>query len=123
MNAWRINTLMNAHFPAFEAVQENWVNVQASDGSATGALSEIIGKYINADELLISINRKVGARLPTKDGIAYINANMGQGRQIRISNREFTQFVLVASNCVATGTQIQANPSFKRDAAQERSAP
>jgi hypothetical protein len=107
---------MNEHFPAFEAAQQSWVNVQASDGSATNALSEVIGKYITADELLISINRKVGARLPTKDGIAYVATHMGQGRQVRISNRDFTQFVLVASNCVATGAQIQANPSFKRDA-------
>jgi hypothetical protein len=48
---------MNEHFPAFEAAQQSWVNVQASDGSATNALSEVIGKYITADELLISINR------------------------------------------------------------------
>ena len=114
---------MNEHFPAFEAVQQSWVNVQASDGSATEALAELIEKYITADELLISINRKVGARLPTKDGIAYIADHMGKGREVRISNRDFTQFVLVASNCVATGTQIQANPSFKRDAAPQRSAP
>jgi len=72
-------------------------------------------KYITADELLISINRQVGARLPTEEGIAFIAAHMGQ-HQIRISNREFTQFVLVVSNCVATGTQIQANPTFERDA-------
>lgn len=106
---------MNEHFPAFEAVQQSWINVQASDGSATEALAEILGKYITTDELLISINRKVGARLPTEDGIAYIATHMGKG-QIRVSNRDFTQFVLVASNGVATGTQIQANPSFKRDA-------
>lgn len=122
MNAWRINTLMNEHFPVFDAAQQSWVNIQAGDGSATEALAETIGKYITAHELLISINRKVGARLSTEEGIAFIAAHIGKG-QIRISNRDFTQFVLVASNCVATGTQIQANPSFKRDAAQKRSAP
>ncbi|MFZ3018460.1 MAG: hypothetical protein WA056_08405 [Gallionella sp.] len=105
---------MNEHFPAFEAVQQSWVNVQSSDGSATEALAEIVGKYITADELLISINRKVGARLPTEAGIIYIASHMGKS-QIRISNRDFTQFVLVASNCVATGTQIQANLTFNPD--------
>ena len=111
--------MMNEHFPAFEAVQQNWMNVQAGDGSASDALAKIIKKYITADELLISINRKVGARLPTEEGIAYIAGHMGKD-QIRISNRDFTQFVLVASNCVATGTQMQANPTFERDAAKAR---
>ena len=120
MNAWRINTLMNEHFPVFEVVQQDWINVQAKDGLATPALSEIIQKYITADELLISLNRKTGARLPTQEGIAYIAAHFGKG-QIRISNRDFTQFVLVASNCVATGLQILANPSFERDCAKARS--
>lgn len=78
MNAWRINTLMNAHFPDFDAAKQNWVNVQGRDGSDTIALTEIIGKYITADELLISINRKVGARLPINEGINFIAAHMGQ---------------------------------------------
>ncbi len=106
MNAWRINTLMNKHFPDFNAAQQNWVNVQGCDGSATEALAEIIRGYITADELLISINRKVGARLPINEGIDFIASHMGQN-QIRISNREFSLFVLVTSNCVAAGTQIQ----------------
>lgn len=104
---------MNAHFPDFDATQQNWVNVQGSDGSATDTLAYIIRKYITAGELLISINRKVGARLPTMEGIAFISAHMGKN-QIRISNRDFTQFVLVASNCVAAGMQVQAIDEQKR---------
>jgi len=112
---------MNEHFPAFDAAHQVWVNVQARDGTATEALAQVIGKYITSDELLISINRKVGARLPTEEGISYIAAHMGKG-QVRISNRDFTQFVLIASNCVATGTQTQANSSVKRDAPPKSAA-
>ena len=114
MNAWKINTLMNKNFPALEAVDQDWVNVQNSDSSAAQRLTDIIKEYITADELLISINRKVGTRLPLNEGIEYIANILGDGR-IRISNRDFTQFVLIAQNCVATGCQKQVNQSKHSD--------
>ena len=106
MNAWKINTLMNEHFPKFSAENQDWVNVQDRDGPRSEALLEVIKKYITTDDLLININRKSGARLSTQDAIPFICSHMGQA-QIRICNRDFTQFVVVASNCVATGWQTQ----------------
>lgn len=103
---------MNEHFPEFAAEKQDWVNVQDRDGPRVGALSELIYKYIVSDDLLISINRKTGARLSMQEAIPYICSHMGKA-QIRICNRDFTQFVLVASNCVATGLQIQANPTIR----------
>ena len=95
---------MNEHFPKFSAEKQDWVNVQDRDGPRIDALLEVIKKHITADELLININRKFGARLPTLEAIPFICSHLGTA-QIRISNRDFTQFVLVASNCVATGWQ------------------
>ncbi len=109
MNAWRINTLMNAHFPVIAGEKHDWVNVQDRDGPRVEALLEILKKYITTDDLLININRKEGARLSSQDAIPFICSHMGKA-PIRISNRDFTQFVLIASNCVATGLQIQASP-------------
>jgi hypothetical protein len=106
MNAWKINTLMNEHFPKFSAEKQDWVNVQDRDGPRSEALLEVIKKHITTDDLLININRQFGARLPMQDAISFICSHMGQA-QIRISNRDFTQFVVVASNCVATGWQTQ----------------
>jgi hypothetical protein len=115
MNAWKVNKLFNEHFPPFETANLNWVNVQSSDGPKVEVLTELVQKYINASEILININRKFGAKLIMQEAIMYICKHMGNS-QIRVSNREFTQFVVVSSNCVATGWQIQANPTFKRDA-------
>jgi len=115
MNAWKVNKLFNEHFPPFDTANQNWVNVQSSDGPRVDVLTDLVQKHINADEVLININRKFGAKLPMQEAILYICKHMGNS-QIRVSNREFTQFVVVSSNCVATGWQNQANITFKRDA-------
>ena len=119
MNAWRINRLMNRYFPAFDAANINWVNVQDNDGPKVVELAEVITKYIDTNDVLININRKFGARLPIQEAITYICTHMGKSN-LRISNRHFTQLVVVTSNCVATGWQVQANPAFERDAAKAR---
>ena len=108
MNAWKVNKLFNEHFPYFDAENQSWVNVQSSDGPSVDVLTELVQKHIKASEILININRKFGAKLPMQQAILFICKHMGNS-QIRVSNREFTQFVVVSSNCVVTGWQVQAN--------------
>ena len=98
MNAWKINTLMNQHFPKCDFSELALVNVEGK----SDVLEAILKSNISSDDFLISINRKVGARLSLKDAVNFIQASMGQG-QVRVSNREFTQFVVIASNCTAAG--------------------
>jgi len=47
----------------------------------------------------VQVNRKLGALLPTVEAAAYLGAHIGEG-EIRVADREFTSFVVVAINGV-----------------------
>lgn len=99
MNAWKINTLMNQHFPECDFSKLALVNIEGKPE----VLEAILKSSINSEELLVSVNRKVGARLSLKEAVNFIQSSMGKGK-VRVSNREFTQFVIVAPNSTAAGT-------------------
>ncbi|HEY0842837.1 hypothetical protein [Methylotenera sp.] len=98
MSAWKINTLMNQHFPESDFSKLALVNIEGKPE----VLEAILKLSINSEELLISVNRKVGARLSLKDAVNFIQFSMGKA-EMRVSNREFTQFVIAAPNCTAVG--------------------
>lgn len=102
MNPRRVHELMRKHFPALKEVSRVWVNVADHDGLREEPLSRLMDEYIAAEPLLIEAHRKVAAALPKAEAIQYVREHLGRGT-IRISDRAFRGFVVVAVNGVATG--------------------
>lgn len=108
MNARRVHELMRQRFPEIDAATHDWINVMGSDGPIVERLKQLCDQHLSSPEVVVEVHRKVGALLVRSDALAYICAHIGQG-QIRIADRQFTQFVVVAVNGVATGWQLTAN--------------
>lgn len=95
-------------FPRVDAVSHDWVNLVESDGAVrTAELARLIDTHIPAPDLLVWVSRKIGDYLPKEEAIRFIAAHVGQG-QIRIADRQFSGFVVVAGNGVGTGWQAAA---------------
>jgi hypothetical protein len=102
MNPRRVHELMREHFPPVEHASRQWSLVQNERGPNIPAIAALLGEHIAASEVIVEVHRKVGAVLPVDEAAAYIGAHIGQG-EIRVANREFSQFVVVGVNGVATG--------------------
>lgn len=115
MNARRIHKLMRKRFPPVLHVERDWTLVQDERGTRVRAIADLIAAHIMSAEAVVEVNRKVGALLPLADVPAYIAAHIGQG-EIRVADRAFTGYVVVAQNGVAAGWRTAANPSFQATA-------
>jgi hypothetical protein len=102
MNPRRVHELMRKHFPPVQHAVREWAVVQGEKGANTGAIANLLATYIASHEVLIEVHRKLGALLPVNDAPAYIAGHIGEG-EVRVSNRGFNGFVVVALNGVATG--------------------
>jgi hypothetical protein len=102
MNPRRVHQLMRERFPAFSAVDHEWVNMHDGKTPRTRELSEFLSRSLNGPEVVIEVHRKLGAVLPIDEAAAFIGSHIGEG-QIRVADRNFTSFVVVAMNGVATG--------------------
>ena len=105
MNARRIHELMQDRFPAFNFVDHEWINVADSAGVRGALLQKLLDQAFQEPELLVEVNRRIGKALPKGDVVAFIGQKLGQG-QIKIANRDFTAFAVVAVNGVATSWSI-----------------
>lgn len=108
MNPRRIHQLMLDRFPAFEAVKFEWENMHDGEVLRVKELSALLRRYIDAPEVLIEVHRKLGAFLPIDEAATFIGSHIGEG-QIRVADRQFTSFVVVALNGVATGWRMTYN--------------
>lgn len=103
MNPRRVHALMNAGFPGVDPAKSSWVNLLERDGSLRGSiLAGLIDAYLPEGELLVEVNRGLGDVVPRRDVVAYVDKYAGQG-DIRIADRAFRGYVLVARSGVATG--------------------
>jgi len=105
MNSRRVHELMRQHFPAISAAQRDWRNIAGSSAQSEVLLQELLETHIGEEEVLIEVHRKLGALLPAKEAAAFACSHIGEG-QIQIANRDFTSFVVVAQNGVATGWRV-----------------
>ncbi|MDQ3058356.1 MAG: hypothetical protein M3R45_02365 [Pseudomonadota bacterium] len=112
MNPRRVHELMRKHFPDLDLAAHEWVNVADGNGPRVSLIDDMLTQYIGASELVVEVNRKVGGFFLKHETLAFICSHIGDGH-IRIANREFTSFVVVASNGVAAGWQLTANISVK----------
>jgi hypothetical protein len=117
MNSRRVHHLMLKNFPGYSAVEHEWINVADTQGLRRQVLSDLIGKYITADQLLIDITRHLGAFLPKPEALDFIGQHICQ-RDIRIADRGFKGFVVVALNGAAIGWCSTASPFISTDAVE-----
>lgn len=88
MNPRRVHELMHQHFPEVRAGTRDWVVAADENGLRHGVVSDLVAKYIPADELLVEVHRRVGDFLPIEAAVDFVAKHVGQG-EIRISDREF----------------------------------
>jgi hypothetical protein len=102
MNARRVHELMRKHFPPVEHAARQWSLVQNERGPNVSAVSSLLAEHIATPEVIVEVHRRLGALLPMSEAAAYIGAHIGQG-EIRVADRDFSRFVVVGVNGVATG--------------------
>jgi hypothetical protein len=116
MNPRRVHELMLKHFPRFAAVDLAWKNFVERDGSIRrDELLAMIDTYIQADEVLVEVNRKTGGFLSKKELLEFIRDYMGQGT-IRMMDRDYSGFVVLAASGVAAGWAGTPNSTLHTDA-------
>lgn len=109
MSPRRVHRLMLDHFPACREVDCEWVVAVDQDGLVVPVAEKLINENIEGDELLIEVRRNTGACLGRSEALAYIKEHAESG--MRIANRSFDGFVVIASNGVATGWRAEAATS------------
>jgi hypothetical protein len=110
MNTRRVHDLMRQNFPSIEHARREWMIVGESS-----QIEALIAEYVRSPEALVEVHRKLGALLPIGEAARFAAAHIGEG-EIRIADREFTGFVVVAQNSVATGWRALDNPLLQRTA-------
>jgi hypothetical protein len=102
MNPRRVHELMLQNFPEVKGATRDWVVVTDGNGLRRGVLQGLIEKYIPGADLLVEASRKVGDFVPASAALDFVAEHAGQS-EIRLTDREFAGFVVVAANGVATG--------------------
>lgn len=102
MNPRRVHELMRESFPELDAASAKWNVAVDESGLRCQVLDELLTEHIEGDELLIEVSRKIGDLVPRHAAAAFIASHLGRGN-IRITNRSFTGFVVLATAGVATG--------------------
>lgn len=114
MNPRRVHQLMLDRFLAFNAVDFDWENMHDGRAPRLVELSEMPVRYIKSSEVLVEVHRKLGAFLPIDEAVTFIGSHIGEG-QIRVADRQFTSFIVVALNGVAAGWRMTDNGSLGAD--------
>lgn len=102
MNPRRVHELMRQSFPELDTASAKWNVAVDESGLRCQVLDELLTKHIEGDELLIEVSRRIGDLVPRHAAAAFIASHLGRGN-IRITNRSFTVFVVLATAGVATG--------------------
>lgn len=110
MNTRRVHELMRQNFPLIEHARREWAVV-----SDANSIETLVAEYVRSPEALVEVHRELGALLPTREAASFAAAHIGEG-EIRIADREFSGFVVVAQNGVATGWRIPDNLLLQRTA-------
>lgn len=107
MNPRRVHALMRDHFPERPKSATDWVVAVDEQGLRLSVLQDLMRRFIGPDQILVEANRKVGGMFSLLAAIDFVSAQACKGR-ILLANREFTGFVVVESNGVASGWSISA---------------
>ncbi|WP_175874216.1 hypothetical protein [Burkholderia sp. BCC0397] len=95
----RVHALYLKHRPDVDLVKCEWIHL-LSTGSVDRDLLWKMLSTIGSADVVIHVRRKIGDFLPIEPAIAFIGEHIGKG-QMLVSDRAFTNFVIVAHNGVA----------------------
>ncbi|HDR9583722.1 TPA: hypothetical protein QDC32_001471 [Burkholderia stabilis] len=94
-----MHSLYLKHRPDVDLVRCEWIHLLSS-GSVDRDLLRNMLSTIGAADVLIHVRRKIGDFLPIEPAITFIGEHIGKG-QMLVSDRAFTNFVIVGHNGVA----------------------
>jgi uncharacterized protein len=98
----RIHELFRQRFPSIDSASLEWRNVAERSGLDAERFAKLLDECVVSAEVLVHVHRRVGARLPREAVVSYVTDHLGQG-EIRIADREFNEFIIVAVNGAACG--------------------
>jgi hypothetical protein len=111
MNSRRIHAQMTERFPKVDLAQLEWTNVVDEIGRLRkeDALPAVVHRFERrgVQEVLVEVHRKLGDAVEIADLINYLAEHHGKG-EIRIADRAFSVFALLAANGVATSWETVA---------------
>jgi len=121
MNPRRVHELMLQHFPKYDASTLEWSNLLGRDGVRVEALMNQLESLFGNAPIVIEVHRRLGTVLQAGEAATYVAAHIGEG-DIRIADREFTTFCVVARNGVSACWAVSANRSIQGGPAQTPAA-
>lgn len=97
---------MREKFPEdVDLAQLNWTNIVDEMGGLRqdDALRVVVQRFESrgVQEVLVEVHRRLGGVVATADLVEYLSEHHGKG-EIRMADRSFTVFALLAANGVAT---------------------
>ena len=101
MNARYAHDLIRVKFPVFVATEHEWQLVAHGDSQDRTRIEAFLRANFSHDELVVRVTRKVGGLMPISEAATLVASAIGQS-EIRIANREFTEFAVVGHPGVAT---------------------
>jgi hypothetical protein len=107
MNPRRVHTLFKKHCPAIDLASCEWTHI-IRDGALQRDLLQQLLATLETMDVLIHVRRKLGDFLPLDEAVDFVCENFGKS-SIRITDRNFTRFVIVAQNGVAATWLIHMN--------------
>ena len=93
---------MRQRFPDRPSTASESVVVADGDGLRRDIVQGLVQRYIASDVLLVEVHRKAGGLLPLAQALDFVASRVGKGRAL-LTDREFTGFVMIESNGVASG--------------------
>ncbi len=96
---------MRERFPDIDLAKLNWTNIVDETGSLRqeDVFPVVVHRFESrgVQEVLVEVHRKLGDLVATVDLAQYLSEHHGKG-EIRIADRTFSVFALLAANGVAT---------------------
>jgi hypothetical protein len=101
MNARHAYELIRVKFPSFSANVHDWRVLAHGDVGDAGRIEAFLREEFSCEELVVCISRKVGGLMPIQEAASAITAVLGSA-EVRIANRDFTEFAVVGHPGVGT---------------------
>jgi hypothetical protein len=108
LNNRHAHDLIRVKFPPFVASEHEWLLVAHGDSEDAARIEAFLRANFSQQELVVRVTRKVGGLLPISQVAALVASSIGQA-EVRIANREFTEFAVIGHPGVATAWK-QATP-------------
>ncbi len=101
MNARHAHDLIRVKFPVFVAIEHEWQVIAHGDSEDKARIEAFLRANFSRDELVVRVTRKVGGLVPVSEAATLVASAIGHA-EIRIANREFTEFAVIGHPGVAT---------------------